>query len=163
MINQLLKRLIDLIYGTRRIKRKFELSNPSERVFATDASKGIMTTTNQDIKRGLNWATSQRAIVILTDQKIICGNWIIPLDSISTAQLVKINSLFGGGQVLKIQTTDDKNYQFGMQLNPEWTSQKKLPLTLEKGQIKHTTISIILRLIAVGYLIYWIYERFIAN
>lgn len=163
MINQLLKRLIDLIYGTGRIKRKFELSNPNERVFAADASKGIMTTTNQDIKRGLNWATSQRAIVMLTDQKIICGNWIIPLDTISTTQLVKINSLFGGGQVLKIQTTDDKNYQFGMQLNPEWTSQKKLPLTLEKGQIKHSTFSTIVRLIAVGYLIYWIYERFIAN
>jgi hypothetical protein len=100
---------------------------------------------------------------MLTDKKIICGKWTIPLDTIAAAQLVKINSLFGGGQILKIHTTDDKNYQFGMQINPKWTNQQQLPLTLEKGQVKHSPFSIIVRLIVVGYLIYWLYERFIAN
>lgn len=163
MINQLLKGLVDLIYGTGRVKRKFELDNTNEKVLAADASKGIMTTTNQDIRRGHDWVTSQRAVVMLTDQKIVCGKWTIPLGTISTAQLIIVNSLFGGGQVLKVQTTDNKNYQFGMQLNPEWTNQQKLPLTLEKGEIKHSAFSIFLRLIAFGYLIYWLYERFIAN
>ncbi|HSU51769.1 MAG TPA: hypothetical protein VLJ41_14290 [Segetibacter sp.] len=163
MTNQLLKGFVDLIYGTGRVRRKFELDNPSEKVLAADASKGIVTTSNQNIQRGLNWVTSQRAVVVLTDQKIVCGKWTIPLDTISTAQLIKINSLFGGGQVLKVQTTDDKNYQFGMQLNPEWTSQQQLPLTLEKGQVKHSAFGIIVGLFAVGYLIYWIYERFIAS
>ena len=163
MINQLLKGLVDLIYGTGRVRRKFERDNPNEKVLAADASKGIVTTKNQDIQRGLDWVTSQRAVVLLTDKKIISGKWTIPLDTIATAQLLNINSLFGSGQVLKVQTTDDKNYQFGMQLNPEWTSQQQLPLTLEKGQVKHSAFSIIVRLIAVGYLIYWLYERFIAN
>lgn len=163
MVNLLLKGLVDLIYRTRRVRRKFERDNPNEKVLAADASKGIVTTTNQDIQRGLDWVTSQRGVVLLTDQKLVCGKWTIPLDNISKAQLLKINSLFGGGQVLKVQTTDNKNYQFGMQLNPEWTSQQRLPLTLEKGQIKHSAFSIIVRLIAVGYLIYWVYERFIAN
>ena len=163
MINQLLKGLVDLIYGTGRARRKFVRNNPNEKVLAADASKGIVTTTNQDIQRGLDWVTSQRAVVMLTEKKLVCGKWTIPLDNISTAQLLKINSLFGGGQVLKVQTMDDKNYQFGMQINPEWTSQQRLPLILEKGQVKHSTFSIIVRLIAVGYLIYWVYERFIAN
>lgn len=121
MINQLLKGLVDLIYGTGRARRKFERNSPNEKVLAADASKGIVTTTNQDIQRGLDWVTSQRAVVMLTEKKLVCGKWIIPLDNISTAQLLKINSLFGGGQVLKVQTMDDKNYQFGMQINPEWT------------------------------------------
>lgn len=163
MINQLLKGLVDLIYGTGRARRKFERDNPNEKVIAADASKGIVTTTNQEIRRGLDWVTSQRAVVMLTDKKIICGKWIIPFDTIATAQLIKTNSLFGGGQVLKIQTADDKNYQFGMQLNPKWTNQQQLKLTLEKGQVKHSPFSIIVRLIAVGYLIYWLYERFIPN
>jgi len=163
MINQLLKGLVDLIYGTGRVRRKFELDNPNEKVLAADASKGIVTTSNQDIQLGLDWVTSQRAVVMLTDRKIVCGKWTILLDTIATAQLIKINSLFGGGQVIKIQTTDDKNYQFGMQQNPEWTSQQQLTLTLEKGQVKHSAFSIIVRLIAVGYLIYWLYERFISN
>ena len=163
MINQLLKGLVDLIYGTGRARRKFERDNPNEKVLAADASKVIVTTTSQDIQRGLDWVTSQRAVVLLTDKKLVCGKWTIPLDTISTAQLLKINSLVGGGLVLKVQTTDDKNYQFGMQVNPEWTSQQRLPLTLEKGQVKHSAFSIIVRLFAVGYLIYWLYERFIIN
>jgi hypothetical protein len=64
---------------------------------------------------------------------------------------------------LKVQTTDDKNYQFGMQLNPQWTNQRRLPLTLEKGKVKHSAFSILVRLIIVAYLIYWLYERFIVN
>ncbi len=163
MTNQLLKGLVDLIYGTERARRKFEREHPNEKVLAADASKGIVTTKNQDIQLGLDWVTSQRAVVLLTDKKLVCGKWTIPLDTISTAQLFKIKSLFGGGQVLKVQTTDDKNYQFGMQLNPEWTSQQRLPLTLEQGHVTYSAFSIIVRLIAVGYLIYWIYERFIAN
>lgn len=163
MVNQILKGLVDLIYGTGRVRRKFELDYPNEKVLAADASKGIITTTKQDIQRGLDWVTSQRAVVMLTDKKIICGKWTIPLETIATAQLVKINSLFGGGQVLKVQTTEDKNYQFGMQINPEWTNQQQLKLTLEKGQVKHSPFSIIVRLIAVGYLVYLLYERFLAG
>ncbi|MEJ5963332.1 hypothetical protein [Pedobacter immunditicola] len=163
MINQLLKGLVDQIYGTGRVKRKFELNNSNEKVLVADASKGIVTTTNQSIQRGPDWVTSQRAVVMLTDKKIICGKWTIPLDTVATAQLVKINSLFGGGQVLKVQTNDKKNYQFGMQVNPEWTNQQRLPLTLENGQVKHSPFSIVVRLIAVGYLIYWLYERIITN
>jgi hypothetical protein len=163
MINQLLKGLVDLIYRTGKVRRKFERSNPNEKVLAADASKSIVTTANQDIQRGLDWVTSQRAIVMLTDKKLVCGKWTIPLDTISKAQLFKINSLLGGGQVLKVQTTDGKNYQFGMQLNSEWTNQQHLPLTLEKGQLKHSAFSVMVRLIALGYLIYWIYELFIAN
>jgi hypothetical protein len=132
-------------------------------VLAADASKGIVTTTNHEIQRGLDWVTSQRAVVLLTDKKIVCGKWTIPLDRVSKAQLLKINSLFGGGQVLKVQTTDDKNFQFGMQINPEWTNQQLLPLTLEKGRVKNSVFSIVVRIIGISYLIYWLYERFFAN
>lgn len=161
MINQVLKTIVDLIYGVGKIRRKFETAHPAEKVLASDASKGIVTTSNQTIERGTDWVTSQRAVILLTERQISCGKWSIPLSSISTAQLIKFNSLFGSGQVLKIETTDDKYYQFGMQLNPEWTNQQALPLTLEKGEVKHSALSIISRIVLVSYLIYWIYERFI--
>lgn len=161
MINRIFKGFVDLIYGTGRVRRKFERENPCEKVLAADASKGIATIDNQDIQRGLDWVTSQRAVVLLTDKKIICGKWIIPLDTISTAQLIKINSLFGSGQVLKVQTTNGEHYQFGMQINPEWTRQQRLPLTFEKGQVKNSAFSIIIRIIAAGYLLYWLFENYI--
>ena len=163
MLDQFLKGLVDLIYGTSRVRRKFEYNNPGECVLAADASKGVATTTNQDIQRGLDWVTSQRAVVMLTEKKIICGKWLIPLDTISTARLVRINSSFGAGQVLKIETTEDKHYQFGMQVNPEWSNQKLLPLTIENGNVKHSVSSIVLRIIAIACLVFWAYERFVAN
>jgi len=159
MLDKMMKGLTDLVYMTGRVRRKFELDNPNEKVLAADASKGIVTEKNQDIQRGLDWVTSQRAVILLTDKKIICGKWIISLGAISTAQLLK----FGSGQVLKIQTEDGKNYQFGMQINPEWTNQQILPLTLEIAKVKYSFFSIIVRVILFGYLIYWFYERFVAK
>ena len=159
MLNKIMKGIVDFVYMTGRVRRKFQLNNPNERVLAADASKGIVTDENQDIQHGVDWVISQRAVILLTDKKIICGKWIISLDTISTAQLLK----YGSGQVLKIQTENGKNYQFGMQMNPEWTNQQILPLTLEKERVKYSFFSIIVRLIFVGCLIYWLYERFIAR
>jgi hypothetical protein len=57
-------------------------------------------------------------------------------------------------------TKDDSHYQFGMQFNPEWTNQNVLPLTIEQGQVKTSTFSLIMRLILVGYIIYWLLGAF---
>ena len=161
MLEKLAKGLIDLIYGTNRARQKFALVNPNEVVLAADASKGLVSTTNQEIQRGFDWVTSQRAVVLLTDKKIVCGKWSIPLDTISSVQLVKINSFLGGGQVLKVQTVDGENYQFGMQINSEWETQQVLTLTVEAGQVKYSVFSIFVRVLLVGYLGYWIYIRFL--
>jgi hypothetical protein len=160
MINKLLKGLVDLIYGVGRVKTDYLRTNPTEKILAADGSKGITTKGDKGIERGLDWVTSQRAVVLLTDKKIKCGQWDIPLENIETAQLLKINSLFGPGQVLKLKTMDDIHYQFGMQFNPEWTNQNVLPLTIEQGQVKTSTFSLIMRLILVGYIIYWLLGTF---
>jgi hypothetical protein len=160
MINKLLKGLVDLIYGVGRVKTNYLKTNPTEKILAADGSKGITTKGDKGIERGLDWVTSQRAVVLLTDKKIKCGQWDISLENIETAQLLKINSLFGPGQVLKLKTKDDIHYQFGMQFNPEWTNQNVLPLTIEQGQVKTSTFSLIMRLILVGYIIYWLLGTF---
>lgn len=158
-----MKGFVDLVYGTGRARRKYEQSNPNEKVLAADASKGIITSQDQGITRGTDWVTSQRAVLMLTSSKLVCGKWTIPIEQIQSTQLLKFRSLFGDGAVLKVQATDGTNYQFGMQINPEWVEQQVIPLSYEKAQIKHSPFSIAVRVIAIGYLIYWIYERFIAN
>jgi hypothetical protein len=160
MINRLQKGLVDLIYGVGQVKTKYERENPTEKVVAADGSKAITTNGDKDIERGLDWVGSKRAVVMLTDKRVKCDNWDIPFENIETAKLLKISSLFGQGQVLKLKTKDNNYYQFGMQFNPEWTDQNVLPLTLEQGKIKTSTFSLIIRLIAIGYLIYWVLSRF---
>ncbi|MDO1451675.1 hypothetical protein Q0590_35710 [Rhodocytophaga aerolata] len=159
MINSLLKEFVDFTYGVGRAKRNYLIANPNEIILAADGSKSIMTNGSQTITKGIDWVTSQRAVVILTDKRIKSGKWDIPLEKVEQAQLLKIGSLFGSGQVLKIQTKDNEYYQFGMQLNPDWTNQQSLPLTLEKGEVKYSFFSIVVRVVAVAYLIYWLIER----
>jgi len=154
-----MKGFADFTYRTGRVRKKFGRDNPNEIVLAADASKGVITKEDQCIRHGANWVTSQRAVILLTDRRIICGKWVIPLVEISDAQLIK----YGSGHVLKIQTNNGKHYQFGMQANPEWTNQQILPLTLEKGQVKYSFFSIIVRLITLGCIIYLIYSRFISR
>lgn len=157
---EILKKIIDTIYGTGRVRKKYLLQNPNETVLAADASKGIITKGNKDVQRSLEWATSQRAVVLLTDKRIKCGKWDIPLDSIASAQMIKVNTVFGPGLVLKLETKNNENYQFGIQMNREWKVQNVLPLTLENGSVKFSLVSIVLRLILFGFLIYWLIEEF---
>lgn len=144
------------MYGTGRVRQKFSTTHPDEKVLAADASKGTMRKADEDLKRGANWVLSQRAVVLLTDKRIKCGKWDIPLDSIIEAKLVKIRTTFGRGQVLKIATIDQGHFQFGMQINQEWTDQTVLPLTLEENKLKYSWFSIVTRLILLGYLVFWI-------
>lgn len=157
-MDKILKALVDLIYGTNSKRKRFE-SQANEKVIAADASKGIITKQNNDITRGADWIVSQRAVIMLTEKLIVCGKWQIPIDNISNATLVKIKSLFGGGQVLKIDTKDNESYQFGMQVNDEWINQNTLNLTVENGKVKTSPFSWVIRIVAVGYLIYLLLQK----
>lgn len=163
MLNKLMKRLVDLIYGTGRTRKKYELINPGENVLAADACKGIITKQDKDIVRGTDWISAQRAVVMLTNKNIVCGQWIIPIEDIESSQLLGFKSRLNEGAVLKIETKDGRHFQFGMQVNPEWTDQKSLPLKLEQTKLKHSVYSVIVRIITIGVLLYWLYNRFFAE
>ena len=160
MIDKLQKGLVALVYGVGRVRNQYSKAHPTERILAADGSKGITTKSDKGVERGLDWVTSQRAVVLLTDTKIKCGKWEIPLESVDSAQLLEINSLFGKGLVLKLKTKDNNYYQFGMQFNPEWTNQKALPLSIEEGKVNTSTFSWILRLILLGYIVYYFMKKF---
>ncbi|MFV0590607.1 MAG: hypothetical protein ACK5M7_04425 [Draconibacterium sp.] len=152
-MDKFLKLLVDWVYRTNSKRKNFEAQH-NEKVLAADASKGITTKQNDSIDRGAAWMVSQRAIIMLTNKRIICGKWDIPVEKISKASLVKIKSLFGGGQVLKIDTFDNESYQFGMQVNDEWINQTALQLTVENGKVKIFTLSTVVWILALGYLLY---------
>jgi hypothetical protein len=160
MISTLQKAVVDLFYGVNRAKKNYQRLNTSEKVLAADGAKGIKTQGDKAIETGAQWIGAKRAVVMLTDQRIKCGDWNIPLDTIKTANLLKIGSLFGQGQILKIQTNDSQYYQFGMQFNPEWVNQDVLPLAMEEAKLKVSTFSWTVRVLAVGYIVYRLLRAF---
>lgn len=155
------KPIVDFVYRTRSVRKAFEVENPTEPVLASDGCKGIITKSNEDVSRSIDWVTSQRAVILLTSDRIICGKWKIPLSTINTATLVKVKSTFGSGVVLKLETKDGNHFQFGMQNNPDWTTQSALPFKLEEAPIKYSVSSIILRIVLILFFIYWVYEEFL--
>jgi hypothetical protein len=158
-MDKFFKLLVDFFFRTNAKRKKFETLE-NEKVLAADGSKGIMTKENKEITRGADWIISQRAVIFLTNKRIVCGKWNIPIEKISRATLVKIKSIFGGGQVLKIDTIDNESYQFGMQNNNEWINQNVLNITVEDGNVKTSLFSWLLRIIVFGYLIYWLLQEF---
>ena len=154
MAIQMTKKVIDFIYGASKVKRRFQAAHPGETVLASDACKGFVSNRDKAVKQGADWVTAQRATLLLTDKRIVCGKWEIPLDIIVEAHLITFSSLFSSGQVLKIGTAEGDFYQFGMEKNPEWTRQATLPLTLEKGPSIHPLVKTLFWVILLGYLIY---------
>lgn len=156
-----MKKIIDLLYGTARAVEKYQSENPGDPVLVSDGCKAIVAQPDESITYQAKWISAKRAVVMLTAQKIVCGSWSIPLHQIDHAKLVYIKTMLGSGQVLQLFTKSGGQYQFGMQLNPAWTEQKALPLIVENGKITYSWFSLGIRLMLVGYLLWWVYERFI--
>lgn len=111
------------------------------------------------VETGFNWVVSRRAVAILTDKRIKCGDWEIPLASITKSELIKIRGLISTGQLLHITTDKNEGYQFGMQLNPDWMNQNVLPLQLINKKIKISLYSWVIRILIIAYLGYWVINK----
>ena len=151
----ILKSIVDLVYRTKAKRYKFEKQS-GEKVLAADGSKGIIVKSNDGIHKGKEWITAQRSVILLTEKQIICGKWNIPLKDISQAKLTRINSSFSGGTVLSINTAHNKSYQFGMEHNIEWYTQKVMPFTTDVGKAKKSLFNWVVQIIAIGFLVYYI-------
>src|SRR5262245_7847854 len=66
-------------------------------------------------RHSANWLAARRAWLDIQDDRIVCGDWTIPVDAIETATLYKTHQLFIPVSVLELQTGIG-TFQFG--LNP---------------------------------------------
>lgn len=153
--------IVNIIYGTNRAVNKFLLYHPDEQVIAASGVKGVKSTPKSEVDTGAKWIVSRRAVAILTDKRIKCGDWDIPLSSINSAELINLRGLISKGQLLNISTEDNVGYQLGMQLNKDWLNSDHLKLEYLDKEIKISTFSWVMRIALLTYLAYLLYERFI--
>ena len=153
--------LVDLIYGTKRVVKSYQNKYPDQEVIAASGVKAVRSTPQTEIKTGAHWVTAKRAVAILTNDKIVCKDWVISHEDIKSVELIRFKSLLSKGQLLNITTNEDIGYQLGMQRNADWTKCKNLKLNYVDRKIKMSTFSIILRLVLVGYIAYLLYKRFL--
>jgi hypothetical protein len=149
MMDKLMKFLLDFVYRTKKKASHYLKENSTEEIIAIDVSKGVCTENVQYYDYGDEWENAKTSIIILTKKKIVYNNrrdncqWVIPIEDITIAKLNSFIHVFGYIQILRIQTKNGESYQFGMQLNTEWTQQTILPLVLEKDELTHFKLTII--------------------
>ena len=146
------------LYRVPQRVRAYQTQHPASHIHASGAAKGRRTPANSPVEYNVAWIAAQRATLLLSDENIICGRWQIALASIREARLTQIQGMSGRGLVLQI-ATDDSHYQFGLQYDPAWLRQTALPLTVEQGKLGISPLSLALRIITFGLLLWWLLDR----
>ncbi len=105
---------------------------------------------------GPRWVTSRRALLRVYDDRLECGNWMIPYAGMTDAVLYSFRSSFLRipGYVLTV-TTPEKTYHFGLNgWGKFWNGELPFPVRREQGQLKFSGFSIALRILLLVYLLY---------
>jgi len=107
-----------------------------------------------------NWVASKRAWFKVYGDRIECGSWVIPFSEVKQAIIYNTRQMFIPVQVLQV-VTEQGRFQFGF--NP-WASPSK-HLTLDMRQeiirLKYSPFSIVVRVLVLGCLAYWVWDRWI--
>jgi hypothetical protein len=133
---------------------QFKRKNPHLQLITAGATKARKLTRDLEPRYGVGWIMSRRSVLFLSDQGLHCGNWFIPLNTITEAKLIKTPA----GNILKVATTEEDFYQFGLNRNKKWDDQSVLPITIEKSDLVLSATSLVIRLIAVGYFLWEIFR-----
>ncbi|MGR3274759.1 hypothetical protein ACSYAD_06560 [Acaryochloris marina NIES-2412] len=134
--------------------QKFRKQYPNVQILASGVTKARKMKADSPVQYELEWVTSRRGMLILTESYLFCGDWEIPLDTVSEAVLLSLT----GGYVLKISTTAGDHYQFGLNKNLAWETQSVLSLTKQQGSIAYSTQSLILRAIMLMAVLWYLYQ-----
>jgi len=109
-------------------------------------------------RRSASWITARRAWLEVFANRVECGNWIIPFESVEGAVLYTGRQWFIPMSVLELRTST-ATYQFG--LNPWARPERHLPLEVERQEVRLGTsaFSLLLRIVLVAYLAFLVWRR----
>jgi len=119
------------------------------------------TAKGDQMKYGYNWLFARRSRLKVFEDHLECGDWKIKNEEIKEATLYSIRSiLFFPGFVLMIKT-EEKTYHFGLNGGKYWKGELPFDVKREKGKLGYDKISIIIRIMIIGYLVYLVWESFV--
>lgn len=109
-------------------------------------------------EHGANWITARRAFLCVFGDRLECGDWYIPYQSITQAVLFKTRQMLIPCYILKIRT-EDSVYQFGLNGHKFWAEELPFPVLRETGKLKYSKFSIAVRLVLAAALIWYFFFR----
>ena len=160
MLSSFYRHLVNIFFLTPLAVSRYIKKNPNEKIIVAGGCKARRFKEDKEVRSEVGWAVSRRSNLILTDKNLACGDWIIPINSISEAILLRVRSFFAKAFVLKIKVQDGMFYQFGLQYDPNWESQKVLTQTIMDSKIKLSALSLTLRIFLLIWVIWYLLKYF---
>jgi hypothetical protein len=127
--------IVNLMYRTNARVSAFESEYPDDVVLASTGSKALRTDAPIPLERSPRWVFSRRAVVIVSDRRVVCGDWEFPISDIQEARANAFKGLLSSGQVLLIHA-GAWHYQIGMNAGGDWLD--KLPFEVSRSEIPLT-------------------------
>ena len=112
----------------------------------------------EEIRRSLNWIKARRGILKVFDDHLECGDWSINYSDFQEAVVYSVRSLFIPGYVLRVKAHGEI-YQFGLNPGSFWKGELPFEAKREREAIRYSPFSIAIRVIAIGYLAYWLWNK----
>ncbi|GAB5492980.1 MAG: hypothetical protein Phog2KO_31950 [Phototrophicaceae bacterium] len=147
MNHRAMKVIADWFYLTPIALNKFQKNNPDETIHAYGATKGQLHDSEQPLA-AYGWRSARRNTLILTDKRLICGDWEIQLNKVKYAEAV----MFGSAIILKVADSSGSHYQFALQEAPMWFKQTVLPIKMSEEPVSPYKVRTIDKV--VGFAIY---------
>ena len=112
------------------------------------------------LRTGPRWMTSRRGILRLYPDRLTCGNWTIPYETIRAAELARFRTpiLRIPGYLLSVRT-DERTYHFGLNGWRYWEGELPFAVVRRDAKLRMSLVSIVARAIVIGYVGYWIWLR----
>ncbi len=151
MFAKFLKVISDWSYLVPLTMRRFQKNNPDEAIHSYGAVKA-MRSDNEESISGFGWGFARRNTLILTEKRLVCGDWEIPLDKVKYAEAV----MLGTGFILKVAHSSGSHYQFVLQKDPTWLNQSVLSVKIYDEPIKYGAIIKVARVILYAGLAIWL-------
>jgi hypothetical protein len=107
-----------------------------------------------------SWIAARRGRLELYDDRLVLGDWTVPVAAIRAATLFRLRGLVGGS-VLEVATAE-RTYQFG--LNPWVAIERHLPFpfAVERVALRYSALAVALRVVLVVWLVYVVWERWLS-
>jgi|GEM_PF-1208882 len=144
--------LINILYCTKRVCKKFDKRNPNERIIVAEPSKIVISKNRNNNPLELNWLLSKRTNTILTDNLISFGENKVDKNAIKNVKITYFKRFFN---LLSYQVIcfdyNNLHYYIGMGFSPKWKNSLLVNST-EKINRKITFLHIWL----IGSMVYFL-------
>ena len=106
-------------------------------------SKGVKGAA-ETFEYGLDWLTARRARIRVFEDRVECGDWVVPYEKVSDAVLFETRSGIFRCFILRLRTSEH-TYQFGLNHHAFWRAELPFEVIREKGKLKVSLFSLLIR------------------